>query len=240
MCLSIKEGAIFIADAHEDESKDDLYKLLKKIETKEIKTPQLFLMGDMFDLLVGKVEYGVEKYKKYINLIEKIALDIEVIYLEGNHDFGLKSLFKNVKIYPIQMQPVKGKFEDGTLVYLLHGDKYGDFIHKVYTKLIRSNGLLKVLNFIDKHISNKISKTIQDNQQKKDLCRKINNFNQLIEAKIDKYHVKKNSFIVEGHYHQNFKMRLKKINYINLPSFACNQSYFIVKCFQNEKFAQIN
>jgi len=237
MCLNIQNGAIFIADAHEDENRSDFYKFLKKIDINELKTKQLFLMGDMFDLLVGEAEYGVKKYDKYIKLIDKIALHVEVIYLEGNHDFALNSLFKNVKIISLNNQPLKAKLEDNSIVYLSHGDKYEDFTHNIYTKMIRSNFVLKLLNIVDKISNYKVSKSIEQAQLKKNLCKKIDNFEEIITSKLPFYRAEKGSYIVEGHYHQCHNFVYDKINYINLPSFACNQSYFIVECFQNEKFA---
>ena len=238
MYLKIKNQAIFIADAHEDSTRDSFYTFLKQIDSKELSTPQLFLMGDMFDLLVGKVEHGVKKYKKYIDLIEKITLHVEVFYFEGNHDFALSNLFKNVKVIPIQLQPTKFVLEDDTLVYLSHGDKYGGFVHNTYTKLIRSPSVLAILNFIDKQIDNYISKRIENDQLRKKLCSKIDNFEDIISIKIPNYNPQQNSYIVEGHYHQNHMFRQNSVNYINLPSFACNQSYFIVECSKRNKFTQ--
>jgi len=237
MYPKIKNGAIFIADAHENDKRDSFYRFLQMIESKQINTTQLFLMGDMFDLLVGKVEYSVKKYQKYIDLIDRISLHVEIFYFEGNHDFGLSNIFKNVKIIPIQQQAKKFTLEDDTLVYLSHGDKYGGFIHNAYTKLIRSTAVLSFLNSIDKKLNNYISKKIENNQFKKNICSKIKNFENLISSKIENYNATKNSYIVEGHYHQNQIFSINNINYINLPSFACNQSYFIVECFQDKKFA---
>ncbi len=238
MYPNIKNGAIFIADAHEDDRKDAFYCFLKQIESGDIVTTQLFLMGDMFDLLVGKVEYGTKKYKKYIDLIDLIALYVEVYYFEGNHDFALSNLFKNVKVIPIQLQPMEFVLEDDTLVYLLHGDKYGGLVHNTYTKLIRSPFILSILNFIDKRKDNYISKRIEADQHRKKLCTKIENFEDMIIAKIPNYNPQQNSYIVEGHYHQNHMFRQNSVNYINLPSFACNQSYFIVECSKRNKFTQ--
>jgi len=238
MYHKIKNGAIFVADAHENDRRDKFYHFLQKIDSKEITTPQLFLMGDMFDLLVGEVEYGVRKYKKYIDLINKISLHVEIFYFEGNHDFALLKLFKNVKVVPIQDQPMKLTLEDDTLVYLSHGDKYGDFVHNAYTKLIRSLFLLKILNLIDVKKDNFISKKIENDQHRKNICTKINGFEEIISAKILNYKPKQNSYIIEGHYHQNHSFKQNGVNYINLPSFACNQSYFIVECFKREKFTQ--
>ena len=238
MYPNIKNGAIFIADAHEDSQREGFYTFLKKIDTKKLSTPQLFLMGDMFDLLVGKVKHGVKKYKKYIDLIEKITLHVEVFYFEGNHDFALSNLFKNVKVIPIQLQPMKFVLEDNTLVYLSHGDKYGGFVHDTYTKLVRSPLLLKILNFIDERNGNYLSKKIENDQLRKKLCSKIESFEDIISTKIPKYNPVQNSYIVEGHYHQNHMFRQNSVNYINLPSFACNQSYFIVECSKRNKFTQ--
>jgi len=237
MCLKIKNGAIFIADAHEDENKNNFYNFLEKIDSKELQTEQLFLMGDMFDLLVGKVEYGVKKYEKYIKLIDKIALHVEVIYFEGNHDFGLDSLFKNVTVISLEKQPQKAKLEDNTVVYLSHGDKYADFIHTIYTKIIRSESITKILNIIDRVNNYKISKAIKKSQLKKNICKKIDNFEEIISQKLPLYKAEKGSYIVEGHYHQCHQFEENGVNYLNLPSFACNQSYFIVECSQDEKFA---
>ncbi len=237
MYPKIKNGAVFIADAHEDVKKDDFYRFLQQIESKAIDTTQLFLMGDMFDLLVGKVEYSVKKYKKYIDLIERIALHVELFYFEGNHDFALSNLFENVKVIPIQLQPMKFVLEDDTLVYLSHGDRYSGFSYNTYTWLIRSPLLLTALNFINKKKDNYLSKRIEDDQLRKKLCTKIENFEDIINSKIPHYNAKQNSYIVEGHYHQNYNFSKNSINYINLAAFACNQSYFIVECFQKEKFA---
>lgn len=232
MSLKIKNGAICIADAHENDKRDYFYDFLKKIENKEIKTTQLFLMGDMFDLLVGKVKYTVVKYKKYIDLIDKIALHVEVFYFEGNHDFSLENIFENVKVFPIEKQPMIFTSADNSDVILSHGDKYGDFLHMLYTRVIRLKPILVFLNFIDTNIGNKISKKIINDLLEKKICLKIDNFEQKIKNKISKYKVKNEKYIVEGHYHQNKKFDIDNITYINFSSFACNQSYFIVN-FQN-------
>ncbi|EAH5875068.1 UDP-2,3-diacylglucosamine diphosphatase, partial [Campylobacter coli] len=46
-------------------------------------------MGDIFDLLIGEISATHEFAKPYIKLLEELALKMEIIYLEGNHDFNL-------------------------------------------------------------------------------------------------------------------------------------------------------
>ena len=47
MYLSIKDDAIFVADAHFNKKNREFLTFLKKVESNEIITTQLFLMGDI-------------------------------------------------------------------------------------------------------------------------------------------------------------------------------------------------
>jgi UDP-2,3-diacylglucosamine hydrolase len=187
---------------------------------------------------VGKVFYTTKKYKKYINLIEKISLHVEVFYFEGNHDFSLENIFKNVHVVPIKEQPKTFILPDLSEALLLHGDKYGGALHNFYTRLIRSKLVLQVLNFIDMKIDNKISKKIEDDLVLKKICAKIENFEETIASKLLTYPISKERYIIEGHYHQNRKFQCNNINYVNFSSFACNQSYFIVEFSDNVEFVE--
>lgn len=237
MLPEIKQGAIFIADAHESDKRGGFYRFLQKLESGEITTPQLFLMGDMFDLLIGEVEYSVKKHKKHIDLIDKIALHVEVLYFEGNHDFALDGLFVNTKVISIDQQPVKFALKGEVLAHLSHGDIFSGTFHTVFTKIVRSAWVLKSLNLVDRIGNYCISKRVERNQLIKDKCRKIENFKEIVSAKIPNYNALQNSYIIEGHHHQNQSFRVDKINYINLASFACNQSFFIVEYSNDKKFA---
>lgn len=239
MCLKIEEGALFIADAHENANRKGFWEFLEKVHSKEIPTSQLFIMGDMFDLLVGKVDFTCIKYKKYIQLLESIAQKIPVFYFEGNHDFCLKTLFEHVHVIPIQKQPMQFVLPNGKHALLLHGDKYGSLMHNLYTRCIRSSFVLSGLNQVDKLVSNAIARTIEKNQQKKNICKQIEDFKTIIHDKIPRYKSKKADYILEGHYHQNRQFHFDSLNYINFSSFACNQSFFIVKCSQKAEFAQM-
>jgi len=232
--LIIKEGALFIADAHDSSERTFFFDFLVHINQNP--PPQLFLMGDMFDLLVGSVRYGVQQYQHYIDLIEEIGKKCEVYYFEGNHDFNLSSLFLHVKVIPIEVQPLFCQLPSGKSCLLLHGDKYGSFMHRCYTKIIRNQTVLTVLNRLDALFEGAISKKIQKNQSKKRLCKQIDNFATLIQRKL--YFYPKVDVIAEGHYHQNTEFMGFGVHYINFSSFACNQSYFSVQFSTETEFAQ--
>jgi len=224
--IEILEGALIITDAHYSHLRPELLSLIKDIKSKKIKATQLILMGDVFDALFGSVSYTYEQNLEMIELLQKINQKIEIIFLEGNHDFNLKNIFSNAKIYPFSMQPLLCSFK-GKHVALAHGDFDLPFSYQLYTAIIRNSLVLKILNFIDKKIGDIIIQKLDLYLNKKDDCKEFKNFEAYIsKRKLQKYQC---DYFVEGHYHQNRRFDFDTYKYINLAAFACNQRYFIVK-----------
>ena len=200
MCHRLQKGAIFVADAHESAKNGGFELFLQEIQDGKIPMPpQLFLMGDMFDLLVGEVGYTQKTYQKQIELINQLSSKTQIFYLEGNHDFNLKNIFPNVEIIAINEQPLR--LNNGEIL-VSHGDNFGPLIYRIYAKLIRNSLLLHVLNIFDIFSFNAISKMIY-----KKLSQKINNtkmrtFNSLATARVLKYRNLQPKIIIEGHFHQ--------------------------------------
>ncbi len=237
--IVVKSSAIFIADSHENENRENFWHFLCALKSGEIKTPQLFLMGDMFDFLASECEFFVKFYERYVRAIDELGEEMEIYYFEGNHDFNLARLFKNVKAYPIGAQPVKFASECGQSVFIAHGDIFLPFVSKYALRFLRVKFFLKTMNFFDKFLKFKFSKQILNKLKRKILDYKIPNFKNLVEAKMRRY----NAFyeadvVIEGHYHQGEQYTIGKQKYINIPSFACEQSYFVVEYDQNIKFAR--
>ncbi len=223
----IKEGALFISDAHDNAKRKGFYQFLKEIQTSKTKPPQLFFMGDMFDLLVGEIEHTVKQYQETINLINELSYEIEIIYFEGNHDFNLKKLFPQVKVIPITKQPKLFIFKNN-IISLCHGDIYEDEHYLRYTKIIRNHTLLNLLNLFNKSFNNFISKKILLKQEQKYICKKQSFFYSFIKQKLQKYDIgdSKINFVCEGHHHQNEEFVFGSLRYKNFSSFACDKSYY--------------
>ena len=237
--IVIKSGAIFIADSHENENRENFWYFLCALKSGEIKTPQLFLMGDMFDFLASECEFFVKFYERYVRAIDEIGEEMEIYYFEGNHDFNLAPLFKNVKAYPIGAQPVKFASECGQSVLIAHGDIFLPFVAKYALRFLRVKFFLKTMNFFDKFLNFRLSKQILNKLKRKILDYKIPNFKNLVEAKMRRYNAfYEADIVIEGHYHQGEQYTIGKQKYINIPSFACEQSYFVVEYDQNIKFAR--
>lgn len=228
MPRKLRDDAIFIADAHYQVGiREALYDFLLALQRKEIETSQLIMMGDMFDLLVGGIDYTTTQNKKVIDLINTLSHTIEILYFEGNHDFHLHKLFPNVLVIPITQQPLICHYHNKKIA-LSHGDLYQSLAYHYYTSWIRHPYTLKLLNFIDKKGDHFISKTILQKQKKKNICKKIDDFSQIIKQKSKKYDIAHNRFdlICEGHYHMDEDFTFGNCHFKIFASYACGNIYF--------------
>jgi len=100
--IELQEGAFIISDAHYSHQRGELLDFIKEIQSKQLVITQLILMGDIFDALFGGIDFTYKVNQELIDLINKISLEIDVIYLEGNHDFNLSKIFPHCKVYSIQ------------------------------------------------------------------------------------------------------------------------------------------
>jgi len=216
---TIKENALFIADAHYPHHGEEFIKLLKNLNNASIPRAQLFLMGDIFDLLFGHNQYIKKFSKEAIFLLAQLSEKIEIIYLEGNHDFCLQGLFISIKVYSREEQPVHFKLNNQD-VYLSHGDKYETgFGYDLYSKILRNKTLLTMLRPFEKQIIDHRMKKLKV----KKICGKFKGYKKRFDA--IRSHYPKKSLIIEGHFHQS----LMHENYISLPSLACQKSVAIVR-----------
>ena len=235
--LQLQEGAFVISDAHYSPKRPELLALIEDIYFQKLCPTQLILMGDIFDSLFGSIEYTYINNQQIINMLNKIALKIEIIYLEGNHDFNLKKVFSNIKIFTIKQQPVSCTYKDKK-VYLAHGDFDGAFGYKIYTYLIRHPLVLFFLRLIDNLSKHSVLNYVDNHLGKKDDCNEFTGFKNFISKRIvDNFSC---DYFIEGHFHQNKQIKFGKLIYINLGAFACNQRYFIVKYSNADELLEEN
>jgi len=233
--IEIKEGAFLISDAHYSSKRPQLLEFIKDIHSKKLLPTQLILFGDIFDTLFGGVKITIERNAQMIRLINDISLDIEVIYLEGNHDFNLKDIFCNTKVFSISQQPLACFYQDKK-VFLAHGDFGSDFLYKLYTSIVRSRVTLAILNFINICVANRILEKLDSYLDKKNDCKELEYFKEFSANRLNSKF--KCDYFIDGHFHQNKSIELENFNYINLGAFACNQRYFIVKSVKDKEFVE--
>jgi len=229
--IVLQEGAVLVADAHYASYRPLFHQLIDQIISKEIETTQLLLMGDVFDLLMGPIAAFVDSEELIIEKLNRLSLEIEIIYLEGNHDFMLSSIFPHMKIYPLATQPVRASY-NGKEGFLAHGDWGGSPSYRLYSAIIRSRMVLKILNFADIVVGRRISRLFYQKMQRKKICSDFKGFETYIQNKFED----KSSFygwFIEGHYHVGSSFFVDKMFYHNLQAMACNKSYFVVQSNKN-------
>jgi UDP-2,3-diacylglucosamine hydrolase len=216
---TIQENALFIADSHYPHHGDDFLKLLQKLSSGEIATPQLFLMGDNFDLLFGHNDYIKTFSQDAIDLLNELSQRLEIHYFEGNHDFCLEECFPDIRVYSREAQPIVFNM-NGKRVAVSHGDKYVTGAgYDLYCKVLRNRTALTLLRPFEKQI---IDHRMQKLAQKK-ICRTFVGFEKRVEAILS--HYTDADLVVEGHFHQ-----AKQIGkYVSLPSLACQREAGVVK-----------
>jgi len=232
--LELQEGAILVADAHYSDRRPELLEFLRALDSGEIECTQLWLMGDIFDLLFGPIAITKKRNAEAIASINSIALKVEVIYLEGNHDFQLRGVFENVTIFPLSSQPVQALCNN-EILFLAHGDLATDWQYRLYTSVIRSRPLLWLLEKIDSVTSNSIIRWLDGYLGKKEDCNEFDDFETFVERRFSQIDTQNCRWFVEGHYHQNRAFEIGAVSYINLGAFACNQRYFVVQSPKEQK-----
>lgn len=229
----LHEGAILVADAHCAPWRTSFINFLIALESGKIQTTQLILMGDVFDLLFGSIPDTLELNREAVDLLERLSHRLEIVYLEGNHDFDLGGIWSTIRIVPRASQPFLMRSGD-TQLALAHGDIYTDRGYEWYTAVIRNRTVLKVLEGLNRFGGGFIVRKLIDMMKRKHHCKPIEGFETMIRHRLLPEQMGTIGYWIEGHYHQNKAFELGETHYVNLPAFACNERYFSVQSTQNQ------
>lgn len=157
----------FISDVHiKDPLGEEAELFIKFLEVcQENAADRVFLLGDIFDLLVGPYPEYEKKYKRVFDRLEDlIAGKCKVFYFEGNHDFHLKKFFIELQLnrnLPFPIYYVKNELvislATGKVAHISHGDEMEieNVSYKIYKRFV-NNRFVELLseqclnyNFVD-------------------------------------------------------------------------------------------
>lgn len=94
-------------------------KTLRELRAEKI--TQLWLLGDIYDLLVAPIKVWSELHVEVFSELEQLAAQgCRVLWLEGNHDFFIQFLSTELGI-EVRDEVLNEKIED-SIVHLAHGD----------------------------------------------------------------------------------------------------------------------
>lgn len=179
-----------ISDVHIKESGDKSEKLLINFLelALEKKVEKVFLLGDIFDLMVGGHLLYQESYPNTFKAIEKVLkAGIRVIQLEGNHDFHFKKLITmllkqwglEVSVWEYLTAPSVEEI-NGHRFLFAHGDEIelGNESYKRYRKFIRSGFINFLANYV---VSPRFTRSIGQNASHKSRERNTERYSEMYE-----------------------------------------------------------
>ncbi len=116
--------AVFLADAHLRRPEDRNYReLLAFLADLEGKTDILFILGDLFEFLIGYPPRDFPHYRPLLDALMRVKQGgTRIVYFEGNHDFHLGSYF--TETLGAELHPGPAVMDlDGKRILICHGDQ---------------------------------------------------------------------------------------------------------------------
>jgi UDP-2,3-diacylglucosamine hydrolase len=249
---------VAISDVHVKEANDDAEKLLLAFLRNEdvLQSDVIFLLGDIFDLMIGPHSQYFKKFQTIFNEIKSILKKKKMIcYVEGNHDFHLRLLFKKFleintdidKTY-FKMESSFNFYDSNKKIYFAHGDdvELGNPGYKFFKFVVTSKPLKYVANYLMPYFiiqsigeySSSISRKRNNLRysSESDLTPVFNNFRYSVE---EFYKKSPNSIIVLGHSHvKDYYVSKNGFEYIN-NGYAQHSKTYISIIDGNVGFKQI-
>lgn len=91
--------ATFVSDLHlktmEERNSQTLLRFLRSWHEGVDRPTHLFLVGDIFDLWIGKHEFFIERFRPIVDALRSLVIQgVEVHFFEGNHDLYLRPFWE--------------------------------------------------------------------------------------------------------------------------------------------------
>lgn len=152
-----------ISDVHVKVSGDQAEELLLGfLRNPDVQSSDvIFLLGDIFDLMIGPHSQYFARFQNYFTELKHlIASGKRVCYVEGNHDFHIRNLYK--KFFSIHkeldaslftMAPHFEFFDAGKKMYFCHGDniELNNPSYKIFKAIVTSPPLRYYANNLMPH-----------------------------------------------------------------------------------------
>jgi len=129
-----------ISDLHIRDETDPLLNHLMQWVDRAQQDDQLILAGDLFDLFVGNKNVFRDRYQGFIETLRRAGQrGVKSIYIEGNHDFQIRSAFKGIKGLKVTSREVRLNL-DGKKFFIAHGDQVdrSDYKYLAWRLFLRS------------------------------------------------------------------------------------------------------
>lgn len=236
---------VFISDVHIRKIGDERAELFLQFLNHDLvaQAKKIYLLGDIFDLMVGSKQGYIHQFEPIFRKIKEIAITGKTIhFVEGNHDFHVRKLFEEY-FCPGQFvhhtQPFIEEYE-GIRFLVCHGDEIEleNPSYERYRRFIKSDIIRDLANTV---VPYRVIRVIGERASKTSRKYSANYENQLVKEKYirsarvacEKYGVSK---IICGHSHIQEHFIGNGIEYLNNGYFPSSHTFSIIK---NQKFLQV-
>ncbi len=168
---------VAVSDIHIITQDDDRAKALRELlkQTRaSYRLEYLVLLGDIFDFYFGRGSYFEDKFQAIKEDIALIAqMGTKVIYLQGNHEFGLEhASWPGVEF--VTDKTYVAKLQDGREIALTHGDLLFESGHyKTYLKLVRSQVFIFLVSLLPQGWLDRLCLAVSKASRKKNSYRRL-------------------------------------------------------------------
>ncbi len=160
--------AWFLSDIHlktaEERNGKILLRFLRYLLTQNAKNIHLFLLGDIFDLWVGKHRYFADQFPEHMQALKQLKqAGARLTFIEGNHDVHVEGYFEKHLGFEVHVEAQYYNI-DGVTLRCEHGDliNLNDEKYLRYRSIIRNPFIKPLGNLLPgrfwAHLGNKASK----------------------------------------------------------------------------------
>lgn len=224
---------LFLADAHLRHPADDNYRaLLAFLEEQITDTERLVLLGDIFEFCVG---YRHTVFANHVPLLHMLGRyreqGIEILYVEGNHDFHLGPYFEDR--LEVKVLPDGGGIKlDDRDVYIAHGDlaNPADRGYRLLRSVLRSRLLRWLLAIMPPDLTWRLA-ALASRQSKRSTPEKSRQWpaRDILLTYARSLGEQGYQVVVTGHFHQPFHVREDGLELLALGDWINQFSYAVAE-----------
>lgn len=167
----------------------------------------IVFLGDIFDIMIGPKTQYLKRYHFFFEAIKKLASEgKKIVYIEGNHDFHIEKVFKELNTNNIEVISKRFVLEDaGKKIAFEHGDELDldNVAYQKWKKIYSSKTMKFLVSFLIPHfVIDNIGKMASSNSKEK--SSKEFNFDKEKEKyreHFKRYHTPDIDIYVMGHTH---------------------------------------
>lgn len=247
----------FISDIHIKEPNDFGVQLLRKFfnHSNAISGDEVFLVGDIFDLMIGHHTEYFSLYSDFFNGVKSlIEKGVTVHYFEGNHDFHLRKMFRsycklnNIPFDKFRLHQGIYFTRFGSLkIHVSHGDdiEINNPSYKIYKRIVNNSFMrfvanyimpFSLLNYIGMRASAKSRERNHTRYEIKDDKNVKEKFRESFRREITKRPV---DILVCGHSHVKDEYEFEKMKYLNVGYARLEKSYLKISESGQHEFIQL-